>query len=115
MTDLLIHSMSEFSGLIMPALAAADAADIVEIGAEFGGMSALLADHCAARGGRLTSIDPSPKAEFVEWAAGRPEVRHVAKPSLDVLGDIECADAWVIDGDHNWYTVYHELKAIRGR
>ena len=115
MSELLIHSMSEFSSLMMPALAAADAADIVEIGAEFGGMSTLLADHCAARGGRLTSIDPSPKTEFVQWAADRPEVRHVAKPSLEVLGDIDCADAWVIDGDHNWYTVYHELKAIRSR
>ncbi len=115
MTELLIHSMSEFSSLMMPALAAAEAADIVEIGAEFGGMSTLLADHCAARGGRLTSIDPSPKTEFVQWAADRPEVRHVAKPSLEVLGDIDCADAWVIDGDHNWYTVYHELKAIRSR
>ena len=60
MSELLIHSMSEFSALIMPALAAADAANIVEIGAEFGGMSTLLADHCAARGGRLNSGRSSP-------------------------------------------------------
>lgn len=51
MADLLIHSMSEFSSLIIPALEAAEAANVVEIGAEFGGMSTLLADHCAARGG----------------------------------------------------------------
>lgn len=115
MADLLIHSMSEFSGIILPALEAADARDIVEIGAEFGGMSSLLAGHCEARGGMLTSVDPAPKPEFVQWAGGRAEVRHVAARSLEVLNDIECADAWVIDGDHNWYTVYHELKAIRGR
>lgn len=115
MADLLIHSMSEFSEVILPALAAAKAKQVVEIGAEFGGMSALLADHCAAHGGRLTSIDPLPKAEFTEWVASRPEVRHIAAPSLSAIGDLSGVDAWIIDGDHNWFTVYHELKQIHAR
>lgn len=112
MTELLIHSMSEFADVITAALEIAKARQIVEIGAEYGGMTARLAEHVQEFGGSLTSIDPAPKQEFLEWAAAKPHVRHVAKPSLEALNDIECADAWIIDGDHNWYTVYHELKQI---
>lgn len=112
MADLLLHSMSAFADLILPVLELAEARNIVEIGAEFGGMSALLADFAARAGGRLTSIDPAPKPEFVAWAAASPGVRHIAGLSLEALPELRDIDAWVIDGDHNWYTVYHELKAI---
>jgi hypothetical protein len=110
--DLLIHSMSEFADIILPALQIAGAREIVEIGAEFGGMSQLLADHAAESGGRLTSIDPCPKAEFLDWVAGTPAVNHVAEMSLAAIPNVAGADAWVIDGDHNWYTVFHELSLV---
>lgn len=112
MPDLLIHSMSEFSDLILDGLRIAEARNIVEIGAEYGGMSSLLADYAADNDGALTSIDPMPKDGFVAWAAARPHVRHIAKPSLTALADVADVDAWLVDGDHNWFTVYHELKAI---
>ena len=112
MADLLIHSMAEFAPIIGGALQIAEAANIVEIGAEFGGTTASLADYAGSRGGTLTSIDPSPKREFTDWVAANPHVRHLAAPSLDVIGDCMQVDAWFIDGDHNWYTVYHELKAV---
>lgn len=112
MADLLIHSMSEFEPLLTGALTIAQAANIVEIGAEFGGTTPIFAAHAASKGGTLTSIDPAPKQEFLDWVAANPHVRHVAAPSLDVIDDQSAVDAWVIDGDHNWYTVYHELKAI---
>jgi len=109
MTDLLIHSMAEFAPTILSCLDAAGARTIVEVGAEFGGMSQRLADHAARKGGSLTSIDPAPKPEFLAWAAATPHVRHVARPSLDAMGDMAGVDAWVIDGDHNHYTVTREL------
>ena len=111
MSDLLIHSMAEFADLILGSLSIAKARHIVEIGAEYGGMSQLLAEHAAASGGRLTSIDPAPRAEFVDWARGAPAVTHVAAPSLEVLHTLRDVDAWLIDGDHNYYTVFHELTA----
>jgi hypothetical protein len=112
MTGLLIHSVSEFSDLILEALKLADARQIVEIGAEFGGMSALLAEHCRSRGGQFTTIDPAPKREFHDWLAANPDVRHLAKTSLEAFDELDGADAWIVDGDHNWYTVYHELRHI---
>jgi hypothetical protein len=75
-----------------------------------GGMSQRLGDHCAAAGGSLTSIDPAPRAEFVAWAAGCPHVRHLAATSLDAMRGLTGIDAWMIDGDHNYYTVFNELR-----
>ncbi|MBZ6379239.1 hypothetical protein B5C34_08785 [Pacificimonas flava] len=112
MANLLIHSMSEFSDIIIDCLTLADARNIVEIGAEFGGMSQVLADFAGKQGGRLTSIDPAPKAQFLSWVGTSPHVTHVNGLSLDVLPEQKDADAWVIDGDHNYYTVFHELKGI---
>ncbi len=112
MADLLIHSMAEFADIILPALAIADAREIVEIGAEYGGMSEILADFAAAGGGRLTSIDPAPKSQFTDWVANNPAVRHFAELSLAAIPQQRDVDAWIVDGDHNWYTVYHECHGI---
>ncbi|MBO9713464.1 class I SAM-dependent methyltransferase [Sphingomonas sp.] len=110
MSNLLIHSMTEFSDIILASLQAAGVRNIVEIGAEFGGASQMLAAYCEVQGGTLTSIDPAPRAEFTGWAATRPNVRHVAAASLDVIHEMTDVDAWVIDGDHNYYTVINELR-----
>jgi hypothetical protein len=110
MPELLIHSMSEFSEIILGVLELSDARNIVEIGAEYGGNTTMLADFVGERNGSLTSVDPAPKPDFLEWAASHPQVRHIAKPSLQAFDTLSNVDAWVIDGDHNWYTVYNELK-----
>jgi len=112
MTDLLIHSMSEFSNIIMPCLEEAKAANITEIGSEFGPMSRLLVDHCVKHDGMLTCIDPEPGEGFYDWASEHPQVDHIARPSLDALPDGEAADAWFVDGDHNYFTVLNELQHI---
>jgi hypothetical protein len=104
--------MSELSGIIFPVMGAAGVRQVAEIGAEFGGMSQRLADFAAAEGGTLTSIDPSVKPEFLQWLARNPGVRHVAASSLEAIPTLADVDAWVIDGDHNYYTVYHELLAV---
>lgn len=109
MTDLLIHSMTEFSEIILGCLTIAEARNVAEIGAEFGGMSQLLAGHAARAGGMLTSIDPAAKPAFVEWAEQSASVTHIAAPSLEAMPKLGDIDAWIIDGDHNYYTVLNEL------
>jgi len=89
----------------------ANAREIVEIGAEHGGMTRLLADFCAQQNGNLIAIDPEPGPGFVAWAATHPHVRHIPQPSIEVIGELSAIDAWLIDGDHNYYTVLHELQA----
>jgi Methyltransferase domain len=113
MTDLLIHSMLEFKTLIAPALALCQVKRVVEIGAEHGGMSAILAQFTATGKGQLISIDPAPSTAFCDWIEQTRNVLHIAKPSLEVIEQQHNIDAWFIDGDHNWYTVLHELNEIR--
>lgn len=109
-----LYSMAVFGDLILDALRIAGTRDIVEIGAEFGEMSTNLARLAEANGGTLTSIDPAPRPEFRAWHAANPRVRHIAEPSISALaGFTGAADAWIVDGDHNWFTVYHELYLIR--
>lgn len=108
----MIHSMSEFADIILPCLAAAQACNVVEIGAEYGGMSKMLGDFVTAAGGVLTSIDPKPKDEFVAWSRDFPASWHIAGYSLDTIPTLTGNDAWIVDGDHNYYTVANELRAI---
>ena len=110
--NLLIHSLCEFSEIILATLDIAGTVDVIEIGSEYGGMSSILADWLEARSGRLRCVDPCPKPEFLSWVATKPGVEHIAAPSLEVLTHLQAADAWIIDGDHNWYTVFHELQQI---
>jgi hypothetical protein len=111
-SDLLVHSMAEFGDIILPCLAAAHVRNIVEIGAEFGGMSQRLGEFVVAAGGVLTSIDPAPKPAFIEWSNGLAQSRHIASLSLDAIPTLADVDAWIIDGDHNYYTVLNELRSI---
>ena len=77
MTNLLIHSMCEFSDIILPGLAIAGVEKIVEVGAEFGGMTTLLAAYAEENGGKLISVDPAPKQEFLDWFATQIGRAHV--------------------------------------
>lgn len=114
MAELLIHSMSEFAELILDGFDIVGACNIAEIGAEFGGMSQHLADYAAEKGGHFTSIDPAPQPEFMAWLAANHRVTHIPALSIGAIPQLSDVDVWVIDGDHNWYTVYNELKAIHG-
>lgn len=108
--SLLIHSMSEFSDLILACLHAAGARTIAEVGAEFGGMSQQLAAYAQATDGSLISIDPAPKPEFLAWAGSCRSIRHMPMTSIEAMPMLQDVDAWVIDGDHNYYTVFNELR-----
>lgn len=104
-----------FGPVIQPLLEAFRPARIIEIGADDGGHTRRLARWCRKRNVHLDSIDPVPGfdvAEMESTFSGSLTV-HVAR-SLDVLAALLPADVVLIDGDHNWYTVYHELQTLFG-
>jgi hypothetical protein len=110
---LLIHSLAEFACLTLPALDAAGARRVCEIGAEHGGNSTVLGEWLARRDGQLLSIDPAPSEAFLEWVRTHGSLaRHLPALSLDAIEQVGAHDAWFVDGDHNWYTVFNELTLI---
>ncbi len=97
---------------IAPVLAAARVRRVVEIGALRGETTVKML-HDLGPDAVLHVIDPVPDfdpSEHERQFAGRYYFHEAL--SLDVLPTLEPMDAALIDGDHNWYTVYNELKLL---
>ena len=98
---------------MLPIIEAVDAKVFLEIGAEFGTSTNALLNHVVQQGGHLHCIDPYPAFD-----ADALQHQHAANLtfyrdlSLNVLDGLPRFDVALVDGDHNWYTVYHELRAI---
>ena len=99
--------------VIEPVLSAGAVRTIVEIGAANGLNTARLVEWAAANGAVVHVIDPKPQfdVEDVERRFQEAFVMHRAR-SLEALPALEPPDAALIDGDHNWYTVNHELRLL---
>ncbi|MFB5269068.1 class I SAM-dependent methyltransferase [Paenibacillus enshidis] len=99
--------------VIKPVIAAHRPKSIVEIGAFSGLNTAKLLDYCKYTDSVCHVIDPLPQFDVESMKAlyGEKFVLH-QDLSLAALLNIEYYDMVLIDGDHNWYTVYHELKQI---
>ena len=111
MADLLIHSMAEFADIIRTSLEITDARDVVEIGAEYGTMTKRLLAYAEAREGKFTSIDPDANRDVEELFHEKAHAELVKRPSLEVLSS-HVGDAFLVDGDHNYYTVLNESRLI---
>ncbi len=100
--------------LILPICRLISAKTFVEIGSEEGKLAAkVLAFIKEARGGHLTVVDPKPLYSFSDWKKEHGErVTFHCSPSLDVIEEIPLPDVYLVDGDHNYFTVINELQLI---
>lgn len=98
--------------VIQPILHTAAVRNVVEIGADTGENTRRLLSYCGSAQGNLTVIDPSPHCPVGNWVLQYPYLTFLPQLSLEALPSLEQYDAILIDGDHNWYTVYHELKNV---
>jgi hypothetical protein len=101
--------------VLLGALDVAGARSVIEVGAYAGDLTRLLLLWAEQSGARITAIDPSPQPELEQLARERSELELVRAISLDALDDVSMADAIVLDGDHNYYTVTEELRRIGAR
>ena len=108
------HSLQNLAEILLPCLDAAGARSVMEVGAYAGDLTGVLVDWAAGTGARVIAIDPSPQERLVRLADERPELELVRETSLEALPRLERADAVIIDGDHNYYTVSEELRAVAG-
>ena len=98
--------------VIAPTIHAAGARRVVEIGALRGETTVKLLDLLGPSS-ELHVIDPVPQFDPTEHErrfAGR--YCFYRDTSHNVLPKLPVVDAALIDGDHNWYTVYNELKLL---
>ena len=109
------HSLANLQELMIAVLDTAGARSVAEIGAYAGDLTRDLADWAEPRGGGVTAVDPFPEPALTELARERETVTLVEEPSFEALSHIPATDAVVIDGDHNYYTVLNELRAVGER
>ncbi|WP_112182164.1 MULTISPECIES: glycosyltransferase [Paraliobacillus] len=99
--------------LIYPILEELDIRNVVEIGAQKGLHTKKILDYCIRKDAVLYTVDPLRIEEYEAWEKEHPEnFSYIEELSLNALSKITEYDAVFLDGDHNWYTVYHELKMI---
>jgi cephalosporin hydroxylase len=98
--------------VVAPILEASEVKRLVEIGALRGENTRQILDTVGPEA-ELHVIDPVPDFDPEEHAKqfGGQYIFH-RDLSVNVLGDLPVMDAALIDGDHNWYTVYHECRLL---
>lgn len=90
---------------------------ILEVGAEFGWNTRHVLAYCRAAGATADIVDPAPGPGFQQILAGysTEEYRYHPLKGVDAIPQIEPPDLALIDGDHNWHTVYSELTLLLAR
>lgn len=115
-TELLLHSLSEFSDIIIKTMELIAPKHVVEVGVERGAFTLRLLEWLEPRGAHLTSIDPYP---CFAWPKDREYLLHahtlLTSVSPAALKSAPRADVYLLDGDHNYWSVLQELREIEAR
>lgn len=106
---LLLHSLAEFRPLLLPLIDLVNPKRIVEIGAEEAAFTSDLLRWVTDHGADLETIEPYPTERLRELARTSDRLHLHAGLSLEVLPELDAAELYVIDGDHNYHTVRSEL------
>jgi GT2 family glycosyltransferase/glycosyltransferase involved in cell wall biosynthesis len=102
-----------WDSVIEPLLGVTRPRRIVEIGVEAGATTRRLISWARDHEATVDGIDPAPSLDIEQWRTEHGDVLrlHIAR-SLDALSRVVPPDLALIDGDHNWYTVTGELRAL---
>jgi Methyltransferase domain len=106
------YSLANFAEILFPCLDAVKPRTVVEVGAFRGDFTRVLLDWAVEPGVAITAIEPKPPAELLSLRREHPELNLVERDSHSALSTLPVADAVIIDGDHNYYTVSEELRLI---
>ena len=98
---------------VAPVFEAAAPQRVLEIGALRGETTQLVLGALGP-GAELHAIDPVPQFDADGWMEQNPGRFFFYRDlSLSVLPSLPPMDFALIDGDHNWYSVYNELTELR--
>jgi hypothetical protein len=113
--DRIGSSLTNLASVILPCLRAIEARMVVEVGASHGDFTRELLTWAAEADTRVTAIEPSPAPELVSLAESDPRLELVRETSREALPRLANAGAFIVDGDHNYYTVSQDLRLIVDR
>ena len=108
-------SLSNLAEVLFGCLDAIAARTVVEIGAFHGKSTNEMLAWAERAGAKVIAVDPAPQPDLTEIAAGHPGLELVEATSHDALPKLPDADAIIIDGDHNYFTLSEELRLISER
>src|SRR5919198_4818841 len=111
-TPLLLHSLGEFRDLVLACLEVVRPRTVVEVGGEGGTFTAALGEWAQGAGARVRCVEPAPSDAVRELPARFPGLELVEARSPEALRSFEPCDVYVLDGDHNHWTVLNELRTI---
>ena len=89
---------------------------LLEIGADRGWNTRNILAYCRTTGAHADIVDPAPQPSLHEVLAqyGPAEYRYLPLKSVAAIPQLEPPDVALIDGDHNWATVFNELNLLHG-
>ena len=105
-------SLINDSEVMLACLDTAGAKSVMEVGAYAGDLTRVLYEWARTRSARVSAVDPSPQPELVELAEQHADIDLIQATSHEALRQVPRHDAFVIDGDHNYFTVTEELRLI---
>uniref|UniRef100_UPI0025E34B88 class I SAM-dependent methyltransferase n=1 Tax=uncultured Methanobrevibacter sp. TaxID=253161 RepID=UPI0025E34B88 len=98
---------------ILPIIKKIKPTHIVEVGSDTGINTKNILEYCDKNNAKLSAIDPSPNFNVEKFKNKYGNKFDFYKDlSLNILPFLETFEVILIDGDHNWYTIYNELKTI---
>src|ERR1700690_3987181 len=98
-----------WNNIIKPIIVSVNAEYIVEVGSDTGINTENILEYCMENNARFTAIDPVPKFDVDKFKNKYGDKFEIYKDlSLSRLPLLEDYDAILLDGDHNWYTLYNE-------
>jgi GT2 family glycosyltransferase len=109
-----MFEMNRFwDNLILPIIERVNAKYIVEIGSDNGINTRNILEYCKNNDAHMTAVDPFPKFDINKFKDEYGDKFEIYKElSIKRLPLLKDYDVILLDGDHNWYTVYNELKII---
>jgi hypothetical protein len=105
-------SLINHAEVMVGCLDVAEARSVVEVGAYAGDLTRYLLNWAGTHGASVAAIDPAPQPELVALSEERSDLTLVSATSHAALAEMEPAEAYVIDGDHNYYTVLEEIRLV---
>jgi hypothetical protein len=109
---LLLYSLAELREIIFTGFGIAGVRSIMEVGAEVGGFTRHLTEWVGDHDGILYCVDPKPNDGVRRLAASNDRVELLTMTSHQALDELPPVDSYLLDGDHNYFTVTGELERI---